>query len=260
MNGSMKGERGARLSRRFSEALSFTAILFLLLAAMLLTEAPAKEPARTEAERAGEAEIAAAGLGEISLPEPAKSGPLSVEEAIARRRSVREYGDREVLLSEVSQLLWAAQGITGERGLKRAAPSAGAKYPIEIFVVAGNVETLLPGIYRYRADGHTLTAVAKGDMRERLCAEALSQECIEKAPLVIVLTGVYERTMEKYGDRGVRYVHIEVGAVAENIYLQAETLGLGTVFIGAFSDGGVKDLLGEDDVAPLAIMPVGVKH
>jgi SagB-type dehydrogenase family enzyme len=260
MNGSTKRERETRMSRRFSEALSFTAILFLLLAAMLVTEAPAKEPVRTEAEPAEEADIRAAGLGEISLPEPETSGPLSVEEAIARRRSVREYGERQVLLSEVSQLLWAAQGITGDGGLKRAAPSAGAKYPIEIFVVVGNVETLLPGIYRYRAEGHTLSPVAKGDMRERLCAEALSQECIQAAPLVIVLTGVYERTMEKYGDRGIQYVHIEVGAVAENIYLQAEALGLGTVLMGAFSDGGVKELLGADDVAPLGIMPVGVKQ
>jgi SagB-type dehydrogenase family enzyme len=197
---------------------------------------------------------------EVALPEPSKSGQISVEGAIAARRSVREYGDDPVLLSQLSQILWAAQGITGERGFKRAAPSAGAKYPLEIFVAIGNVERLAPGLYRYKPETHSLSVARTGDVRRELCSEALSQECVRGAPLDVVIAADYERTMEKYGDRGVRYVHMEVGAVAENIYLQAESLGLGTVFVGAFSDGGVKKLLGVDDVEPLGIMPVGVRR
>jgi SagB-type dehydrogenase family enzyme len=182
-----------------------------------------------------------------------------VEEAIARRRSVREFKDAPVLLAEVSQLLWAAQGITGEDGFKRAAPSAGAKFPMEIFVVAGNVDGLPQGVYHYIPKTHALELVRRGDVRAELCDEALSQEWVETAALDIVTAGVYERTMEKYGDRGIRYVHIEVGAVAENIYLQAETLGLGTTFVGAFSDAGVKKIL-RISAEPLGIMPVGVRQ
>jgi SagB-type dehydrogenase family enzyme len=195
----------------------------------------------------------------VLLPKPGETGPLSVEEAIARRRSVREFRDAPVLLPEVSQLLWAAQGITGEDGFKRAAPSAGAKFPMEIFVVSGNVDGLPQGVYRYVPKTHALEIVRRGDVRAELCDEALSQEWVETAALDIVIAGVYERTMEKYGERGIRYVHIEVGAVAENIYLQAETLGLGTTFVGAFSDAGVKKIL-RISAEPLGIMPVGVRQ
>jgi SagB-type dehydrogenase family enzyme len=259
----MRKARSAQIARLLSQTLSYLTILILLLAALLITEAPApaKEPVKEGAIPVGEAGLKAAGVGEIVLPEPDTTGPLSLETLISKRRSVREYSDRPVLLSELSQLLWAAQGITGENGFKRAAPSAGAKYPIELFVLAGNVDGLRPGIYRYVPSTHTLVTVKREDARGTLCAEALSQECVEAAPLDIVITGVYERTMEKYGERGVRYVHIEVGAVAENIYLQAESLGLGTVFVGAFSDEGVRSLLGaKEEVAPLGIMPVGVKR
>lgn len=259
----MRKARSAQVARMFSQTLSYLTILILLLAALLITAAPApaKEPAKEGAIPVGEAELKAAGYGEVALPEPDKTGPLSLETLIAKRRSVREYSDRPVLLSELSQLLWAAQGVTGEGGFKRAVPSAGAKYPIELFVLAGNVDGLRPGIYRYVPSTHTLVTVKREDARGTLCAEALSQECVGKAPVDIVITGVYERTMEKYGERGIRYVHVEVGAVAENIYLQAESLGLGTVFVGAFSDDGVRNLLGaKEEVAPLGIMPVGVKR
>ena len=196
--------------------------------------------------------------GGIALPPPAKSGPLSVEEAIQSRRSVREFRDEPVTLGQLSQLLWAAQGITGKHGFKRAAPSAGAKYPIELFVVAGDVEGLPAGIYRYHPKFHALSLVEEGDVRETLWSEALWQEWVKNAPLSLVIGAVYGRTMGKYGERGIRYVHIEVGAVAENVYLEAESLGLGTTFVGAFSDGGVKKILGAADVDPLGVMPVGV--
>ncbi len=208
----------------------------------------------------GCAETETRSAGEIALPHPAKTGPLSVEEAIQKRRSIRELGGGRVELSDVAQLLWAAQGITDENRGRRAAPSAGAKYPVELYVVAGKVDGLAPGLYHYAPGLHILTAVKEGDVREELCKEALSQEWVRDAELVIVIAAVYERTMEKYGERGVRYVHIEVGAVAENIYLQAESLGLGTTFVGAFSDDGVKKVLGIADAEPLGIMPVGTRR
>jgi SagB-type dehydrogenase family enzyme len=197
---------------------------------------------------------------EIALPGPVKAGPLSVEEAIQKRRSIRELGGGQIELSDVAQLLWAAQGVTDESRGRRAAPSAGAKYPIELYVVAGDVEGLVPGLYHYVPGPHALSVAKEGDVREELCKEALSQEWVRDAELVIVIAAVYERTMEKYGERGVRYAHIEVGAVAENIYLQAESLGLGTTFVGAFSDDGVKKVLGLSDAAPLGIMPVGTRR
>ena len=196
---------------------------------------------------------------EIALPAPRTTGDLSVEEAIQGRRSIRELGGGEVSLSEVAQLLWAAQGVTDEGRGRRSAPSAGAKYPIELYVVAGEVSGLRTGLYHYVPERHALALVKEGDVRGELCREALSQEWVESAELVILITAVYERTMEKYGERGIRYAHIEVGAVAENVYLEAESLSLGTTFVGAFSDEGVKRVLGLSGEAPLGIMPVGTR-
>jgi SagB-type dehydrogenase family enzyme len=237
------------------------AIATFVVAIILLTGTPAKVREITIKEDApvGEEELKSENPDVVLLPWPGKTGPLSVEEAVARRRSVREFKDAPVLLAEVSQLLWAAQGVTGEDGIKRAAPSAGAKYPIEIFIVAGKVDDLASGAYRYVPETHSLEMIRRGDLRSELCDEALSQKCVGEAALDIVIAGVYSRTKEKYGERGIRYVHIEVGAVAENIYLQAETLGLGTTFVGAFSDEGVKRIL-RIDADPLGIMPVGVRQ
>ncbi|MFH1688687.1 MAG: SagB/ThcOx family dehydrogenase [Candidatus Eisenbacteria bacterium] len=237
------------------------AIATFVVALILLTGTPAKvrEITINEDARTSEEELKSSHPDVVPLPRPRKTGSLSVEEAISRRRSVRRFRDAPVLLADVSQLLWAAQGVTGEDGIKRAAPSAGAKYPIEIFVVAGKVDDLAAGAYRYIPKTHSLEMIRKGDLRSELCDEALSQECVREAALDIVIAGVYSRTMEKYGDRGIRYVHIEVGAVAENIHLQAETLGLGTTFVGAFSDEGVKKIL-RIDAEPLGIMPVGVRQ
>lgn len=193
----------------------------------------------------------------IELPEPQYSGGIPVEEALLERRSIRSYGDGALTLVEVSQLLWAAQGITNPRGY-RTAPSAGALYPLEVYVAAGNVDGLKAGIYRYRPQGHELEMVAVGDVRADLCAAAVNQECVEDGAAVLVFAGVYERTTGKYGERGVRYVHMEVGHAAQNVYLQAVSLGLGTVVVGAFDDDEVEGLLqmAEDERA-LCIMPVG---
>ena len=195
----------------------------------------------------------------IKLPEPEYTSKLSVEEALLKRRSVRDYKDQPLELAEVSQLLWAAQGITDQRGL-RTAPSAGALYPLEVYLVAGNVSGLSAGAYRYVTDGHSLVKVADGDRREELCQAALGQASVKKGAAVIVFTAIYERTTGKYGDRGIKYAHIEVGCASQNVYLQAVSLDIGTVFVGAFHDSRVRELLNlENNEHPHCIMPLGKK-
>jgi SagB-type dehydrogenase family enzyme len=194
---------------------------------------------------------------EIKLPEPDYRGEISVEEAILERRSSRNYKDESLTLKEVSQLLWAAQGITGKDGFKRAAPSAGATYPLEVFLIAGEVKDLPAGIYRYKTQEHWLLRIVEEDARKKLAEAALGQNFIEDAPLSIVFTAVYERTTSRYGERGIRYVHMEGGHTAQNIYLECESLGLGTVVVGAFRDEEVKAILNLEQEVPLYIMPVG---
>ncbi len=193
----------------------------------------------------------------IKLPAPRYDGDTSIEETLHKRRSIRDYKDEPLTLAEVSQLLWAAQGITDPRGL-RAAPSAGALYPLELYVVAGNVNGLSDGIYKYRPHNHDLLRVAKGDRRIELCDAAIGQPCVRNAPVIIVFSAVYERTTMKYGGRGIRYVHMEAGHAAQNIYLQAVSLNLGVVAIGAFNDNAVKRVVKmSDKEQPLCIMPAG---
>jgi len=193
----------------------------------------------------------------VPLPAPARAGKMPLETALRERRSVRAYGSGPLTIAEVSHLLWAAQGVNRSGGF-RTAPSAGALYPLELYLAAGEVEGLPAGLYRYLPREHVLLPVGSGDRRSELCSAALGQECLNEGAAVIVLSAVYRRTVRKYGERGVRYVHIEVGGAAQNIYLQAASLGLGTVFIGAFDDERVSSILDlPDDEAPLGLMPLG---
>ena len=195
----------------------------------------------------------------LSLPDPHLRGPLSVEEALFTRRSVRGFSAGPLALQDVAQLLWAAQGITGTsaRGL-RTAPSAGALYPLEVALVSGEVSGLSPGVYRYLPRAHALRPALKGDMRAKLAAAALNQVWIAEAACVLVLAAISRRTARKYGARGKRYVHMEVGHVGQNVYLQARALGLGTTMVGAFRDAKVQQVLGfEEDEAPLGLLPIG---
>ncbi len=193
----------------------------------------------------------------VKLPEPSLEGEMSVEEAIKNRRSRRKYRNEALTLKELSQLLWAAQGITGGTEYYRAAPSAGATNPLEIYIVAGNVEGLADGVYHYNPKDNTLELKIEGDLRESLYNYALRQDCVRDAPIDLIFTAVYERTTSRYGDRGVMYVHMEVGHAAQNVYLQAESLNLGTVVVGAFNNNGIKELLNLSKEEPLYIMPVG---
>ncbi len=222
----------------------------LMLGAALLLAAPAKEKTKSMTENKPDI---------IRLPEPKHIGTSSLEEALQKRRSVRTFRDGPVTIYEVSQLIWAAQGITGTEGL-RTAPSAGALYPLELYVVAGNVNGLPAGIYKYRPKNHELLRVVEDDKRNDLCSAALGQSSIRRAAAVLVLTAVYDRTTSKYGERGIRYVHMESGHAAQNVYLQTVPLGLGTVAIGAFPDEEVKRVLKLQDMErPLYILPIGMR-
>jgi len=193
----------------------------------------------------------------IRLPRLTLSSERSLESVLQGRRSVREYSGKPLTHDEVAQLLWAAQGVTGPEGL-RTAPSAGALYPLEVDVVVGDVDGLPSAIYRYRPDRHELVVGREGDRRRELRAAALGQDCVEAAAAVIALAAVYGRTSGKYGERGIRYVHMEVGHAAQNVCLQAAALGLGAVVVGAFEDGSVKRVLGlAGGEEPLALIPVG---
>ncbi len=192
----------------------------------------------------------------IALPPPSKTGSMSLEEALARRRSVREFAQQPLALGQVSQLLWATQGLSGPQ--HRTAPSAGATYPLQVYLVAGNVESLPAGVYRYLPEQHRLETVFEGDIRPRLAAAASGQGWIGSAPAVLVIAALPERTASRYGKRAERYVHMEAGHAAQNALLQATSLGLGATPVGAFNDAEVSRLLrlpaGSE---PLYILPVG---
>jgi len=196
-------------------------------------------------------------LSSIKLPEPRTDHGTSVEQALRLRRSVRSFSSKPLQLAEVAQLLWSAQGITSRDGL-RTAPSAGALYPLEIYLVAGNVNDLPVGLWHYLPEPHRLERLADTDIRIPLAHAALDQAWIREAAAVVVFAAVYERTGRKYGERAARYVHIEAGHAAENLFLQAVSLDLKTVIVGAFRDDELRDTLQlPEDHAPLILMPVG---
>ncbi len=187
----------------------------------------------------------------IDLPAPRTDGGMSLEEALAARRSAREFTDEPLTLEQISQLLWSAQGITADWG-GRTAPSAGALYPLEVYVVTAD------GSFHYLPDGHRLWVMSRGDLRAPLAEAALGQAAVSEAPAVFVITAVYARTAGKYGDRAERYVRLEAGHACQNLLLQAVALGLGAVPIGAFSDTEVQRVLGlPADQEPLYLIPVG---
>jgi SagB-type dehydrogenase family enzyme len=196
----------------------------------------------------------------INLPSPSLTGGLPLVEAISLRRSVRDFLPDPIQLFQLSQILWAAQGITFTFGRKRAVPSAGATYPLEVYAVIGEnaAEQLESGVYHYAVDSHTLSCSFSGDIRTELSGAALSQDSISMAPVSLIVSAIYDNTLIRYNVRGERYVFMEVGHTGQNIYLQATGLGLATVAIGAFRDEEVRRVLRlEPNVRPLYIMPLG---
>jgi len=188
------------------------------------------------------------------LPTPVYQG-ISLEAAIKKRRSVRNYSSKPLTLLKLSQLLFSAQGVTGklyDQSL-RTAPSAGALYPFEIYVIANDVESLPQGIYHYAVLNHSLELVKLGDFRKEITDAGLKQEMLGDANATFVLSAIFDRVRHKYGERGFRYVYMEAGHISQNIYLQAVSLGLGSVSVGAFLDEEVNQLIGVDGQNEAAI-------
>lgn len=192
----------------------------------------------------------------VKLARPRQDGSISLERCIGQRRSVRSFRDQALTKDELGQLLWAAQGVTGPDG-GRTVPSAGALYPLELYIVARNVTSLTAGVYHYLADPHALLLAVPGYPRERLLEAVFDQDWIAAAPACICIAAVFERTTVKYGDRGHGYVYLEAGHAAESMMLQAVALGLATTMVGALSDGEVAQLLrlGPNEI-PLCLVPV----
>ena len=190
---------------------------------------------------------------EIQLPAPKNAGKVSLEEAIFKRRSQRTFAPKELKWEEIGQLLWAAQGLTQNGGFgSRSAPSAGALYPMEVYLLSRE------GLFHYIPSGHKLEVIKEVDLRSSLAQAALSQESISQAPVDIVITAVYARVTARYGQRGIRYVDMEAGHIAQNVHLQAVALGLVSVPLGAFNTEEVKKILAlPKNEEPLYIIPVG---
>jgi len=205
---------------------------------------------------------------ELLLPLPKKVSIITIEEAILLRKSIREWRDSPITIEQLSMILWASQGVVEDIDgwLRRASPSAGATYPLEVYVVIGEGSVSLgdgsyvgAGVYKYDYRRHSVRLVKSGDFRDDLWRAALRQDWVKEAPLSLVICAVYERTTWRYGERGIRYVHIEVGHVGQNIYLMSTALGLGTVAIGAFHDEEVARVINaRREERPLYVFPVGV--
>ncbi|UCG39336.1 MAG: SagB/ThcOx family dehydrogenase [bacterium] len=199
------------------------------------------------------------GTGQTPFPE---GDGLSVREAMARRRTVRQFSDRMLREEQLMGVLWAAQGITDRSRGFRTTPSAGALYPLETFALLGPkaVAGLAQGVYSYQPRTTVIERIGDEDSRIPLAEACLGQTWLAGAPVCLVISAVYGRTTAKYGERGVRYVAIEAGCAAQNVFLLAESMGLSAGIVGAFEDGKVKDLVGDATAAdPLLVMPVGYR-
>ncbi len=198
----------------------------------------------------------------VKLPPASPKGAVSVAEALQARRTVRHFASRPLALAQVGQIMWAADGLSDPRGL-RTAPSAGATYPLELYLVVGEggVTGLAPGLYRYLAAEHALQPTVKGDLRAPVARASLNQSWMAEAPVIVIIAAEYRRCTNRYGERGVMYTHMESGHVGQNVFLMAEALGLGAGIVGAFEDKGLSQTLQlPQGQVPLLVMPLGYKH
>jgi len=205
---------------------------------------------------------ASRGHSAISLPPPSTVGKISVEKAIKERRTIRDFKEQSLSLSHVSQLLWAAQGVTDLKEGRRAAPSGGALYPLDIYLIIGEkgIEGMEAGVFQYFPEKHSILQLSKGDRRKEIASASLWQMWMGKAPVIFIITAEYKRITKKYSERGIRYALMEAGHVGQNLFLQAEALGLGAGIVGAFNDADVVKVMGAPTQhEPLLIMPVGYK-
>ncbi len=224
----------------FARALLIPLVLLLPLGAAAAPQAPAA-------------------AASIALPKPDLAGKMTLEKALGTRRSVREYAPGALTLREVSQLLWAAHGITGPNG-KRTTPSARAVYPLQVWLVANDVTGLAKGIYRYEPEGHALATVSAGDHCAAIAAAASGQKSVESAPVVVAIVGDSVLAAEKFHGRTMAWLGMEAGFVVQNVYLETTALGLGTVMVGGFQDAPARVALGlPEKLVPLGFLPVGRK-
>ena len=187
---------------------------------------------------------------DLQLPKPILKGTKSLEECIYERESVRSYGKKAIEVEKISQILWATQG---KKGNKKIVPSAGATYPLEIYVTIKD-----KGYFHYNYVKHELELIMDKDISKQLAQASWDQDFIYEAYLNIIICAIYERTTQRYGQRGIRYVYIEVGHCAQNVHLEAVALGLCSVPIGAFDDKAVKEVLDlKKQVEPVYIIPIG---
>lgn len=198
----------------------------------------------------------------VKLPSPATTGGMPLTEALVARRTVRHFASRPLNLAQVSQLLWEADGISDRRGL-RTSPSAGATYPLDLYLVVGErgVTDLTAGVYHYEGAAQALMPVARADFSNAVARACLNQAWMTEAPVMVVITGEYRRCTARYGERGIRYTHMEAGNVSQNVFLAAEAMGLGAGIVGAFEDKALAQVLKLPPAhEPLLVMPVGYKH
>jgi len=197
----------------------------------------------------------------IKLPEPRTDGGISVEKALAERRSIRSFKDEPLTLQQISQLLWAAQGVTDDKG-HRTSPSAMTSYPLEVYLLAGNITGLPAGVYHYLPQGHNLTTVSLGNKIDQLFSSASGGRADWRAgsPAVIVITGVFERVNKIPGQDLSRFVYVEAGTASENLLLEVVSLGLGATYTAGFDENKTREYLGlSQGEEPIGILPVGKK-
>ena len=183
----------------------------------------------------------------IHLTEELAYEGLTVEKAIANRRSQRDFTSEIMSLAELSHVLYYSSGITDKREGLRAAPSAGATYPIEVYAIVNNVESLARGIYHYLIESNALELRREGDFRNEMSRAALQERMFKQANAIVALSAVFQRTQQRYRERAQRYICFEAGHIAQNTYLIANSLGLGACAIGAFYDDEFNRLLGLDN-------------
>jgi SagB-type dehydrogenase family enzyme len=232
-------ERSKLLSSAVKIAVVFTIVTMLCQTGMVLTSSQAQEQKTA--------------TGVIDLPQPVTDGSISIEKALSERRSVRSYSDKPLSLTDVSQILWAAQGITEPKRGLRTAPSAQASYLMKIYLLAGKVTDISMGMYQYQPLGHRLVKIADGDIKTTLY-NAAPQKPINNAPAAIVITGLSKKAKNPF------WIYLEAGHIAQNICLESVSRNIGTLTMAGFNPEEVKKALKlPDDEQPVYIMPIGRK-
>lgn len=192
----------------------------------------------------------------VALPAPKHDGDVSIEKALMQRRSVRKLAPAPLTLEEIGQLCWAAQGVTDDKG-HRTAPSARGLYPLELYVLAGSVQGLAPGLYHYEPARNALTLLAAGDGRADFEHKGVGQAWVATAPAIFVISGAVGK-MANLKERGLEFMWVEAGLAAQGFFLEASAMKLGSTFVGGFRPQEAHAVLAlPDSEAVLAVLPVG---